>query len=173
MNSAVHLTDDEIDHYLIGDPGKETAAHLATCEACRLRASAITNPIQGFNAVSLAWSERQSATLNVPLAKLDGRPARRRAAWAAAAAAALTVSVTVTLIRHETPAPTPANAVRHAPAPVQSFSAEREAQIQQDNQMLQEIHREIASSVPSPADTFGFETDASDQGRAQTSTVRD
>ena len=59
MNTTMHLTEDQIDDVLMGDLAATTAAHLAACEACKLRVAEFEAPIASFKAVSLAWSERQ------------------------------------------------------------------------------------------------------------------
>jgi len=100
-----HLTENQIDELLIGSLEAGEAAllreHAAGCEACAAQLAEIESPLESFKAVTLAWSERRSATLPV-------RPAAQRAgarwglglAWGSVAAAALLGAV-IPVLRHE------------------------------------------------------------------------
>ncbi|MGC9198272.1 MAG: hypothetical protein ACP5E5_04955 [Acidobacteriaceae bacterium] len=70
-----HLTHHQIEDYLIGDLAAEPAAHLATCSRCAEKVLAARAPLESFQLVATAWSERHSATLPVPA------PAPKRPAW--------------------------------------------------------------------------------------------
>jgi hypothetical protein len=98
-----HLSDEQIDELLMGSLESAQAvglrSHAAACEACAAKLAQLEAPIASFKAVTLAWSERRSATLPV-------RPAARRArwvigvAWGSLAAAALLAAV-IPVLRHE------------------------------------------------------------------------
>jgi len=174
MNTTMHLTEDQIDDVLMGDLAATTAAHLAACEDCKLRVAEFATPIASFKAVSLAWSERQSATLPSKLTLPVTSAWQRGASWAAATAVLL-VGIGVPMARHETRATqivasngTSQAAPRTAIATVARVQeagrgapglvapTKPDAQIARDNQMLQAIDRELDASVQSPADTFGL-----------------
>jgi len=175
MNSTMHLTEDQIDDVLMGDVAAERAAHLAACEDCKLRVEEFETPIASFKAVSLAWSERRSATLPSKLVMPVSSAWQRGAGWAAAAV--LLVGIGVPVARHETRGTqvvaskevslagsgvaaqaAVATAVRESgPGVVAPASGKSAAQIARDNQMLQTIDRELDASVQSPADAFGLE----------------
>jgi hypothetical protein len=157
-----HLTDDQIDDLLIGDAAAATSAHLASCSDCAARLAAAYEPLASFNAASLAWGERRSATL--PL-QLQPKPTglfaggRLRVAIGTAAAAAVALVLALPLLHHGStkvteyqavsqPAPTqtvvPAPGTKPATAPTQSQTPED--QIARDNQLLEAIDRELATS---------------------------
>jgi len=100
-----HLTDEQIDDLLIGSLEAAEAAqmreHAAGCEACTAKLAELEAPISSFNAVTLAWSERRSATLPVrPAAKHAGARWSMGLAWGSLAAAALLAAV-IPVLRHE------------------------------------------------------------------------
>lgn len=166
-----HLSDDQLDEVMVSGAAPAAAAHLAACEPCTARLAALEQPIATFRAVSLAWSERRSATmpLGEPHRHAAGTPAwARRAGWAAMAAAALIVAVAVPKHR-SAPAETarigpataqpaaaagtlPAQAAAVAPSTgvtPSKHSAEelrRQKQIADDNQMLAAIDHELDAS---------------------------
>ena len=149
MNSSihlVHLSDDQILNTLYGDVSAGVAAHLANCSVCSRRVAEAEAPIASFKAMTLAWSERRSATL--PLQPLTAPPLawHRRAIMAATATAALLLGISVPLARHE------------APSAVEETQAKpQDEQIARDNQMLQNIDRALDNSVESPADTYAVQ----------------
>ena len=181
----VHLSDDQILNTLFGDLSTGVAAHLAKCSICTRRVAEAEAPIASFKAVTLAWSERRSATL--PLQPLTAPPLawHRRAIMAATATAALLLGISVPLARHEAPsapavtahtavapssaaevatvsAPALTAAMQHeihgTPAAVEETQAQpQDEQIARDNQMLQNIDRALDNSVESPADTYAVQ----------------
>ena len=178
MNFETHLSEEQLDDVLIGDPGVEAAAHLKGCGVCQERVAALEGPIASFAAVSLAWSERQSATTSARVVGATGSAWPRRMSWPLAASCLLVIGFAIPMARHEergVPAVV-ANGPRQAEAsqPV-SLSAAKvsgsttkvrvvvvatadrpvDAQIVRDNQMLRAIDRELDASVQSPSDAFG------------------
>jgi len=174
--AATHLTEAEFDSCLIGDAAPESAAHLASCESCTAALAELEAPLASFRAVTLAWSERRSATL--PLDNLAA--ARRRAAsgWrqrlavSAGLAAAMAVGVAIPVLHHQkaldTPAqtaqntaaapeihPIPAASIPPVAAATETASAVPQEspaqQIRRDNQMLRAIDMELDSRTESPA----------------------
>jgi anti-sigma factor RsiW len=101
----MHLTEDQIDELLMGSlPTDEIARmreHAAGCEACAAKLAEIEAPIASFKAVTLAWSERRSATMPVwPKPVRAGARWTVGLAWGALAAAALLAAV-IPVLRHE------------------------------------------------------------------------
>ncbi len=176
LTHLFHLSEDQIDDVLIGDLTAEPAAHLKQCAECQTRLEAAKAPMASFATVSMAWSERQSATAPITLAQAANSAGQRRANWVATVTAMLLVAVSIPLTMREkhtqvvasdTGVSTPAK-----PAAVQQASNNAEqaqvqpvaivhhehpaAQLAQDNEMLQAINRELDASVQSPSDNFGL-----------------
>jgi len=101
---APHLSETELVDCLIGDAAPEAAAHLSACAPCRTALAELEAPLASFRAVTLAWSERRSATLPLnDLAVAQRRAAngwRQRMAVSAGLAAALALGVAVPVLRH-------------------------------------------------------------------------
>ena len=115
--SSWHLTEDQIDDVLIGDLAAGPAAHLKQCTQCQARLEAAKAPMASFAAVSMAWSERQSATAPVTLVQAATSVGQRRANWVAAATATLLVAVSIPLTMREKHTPVVASdTVASAPA---------------------------------------------------------
>jgi anti-sigma factor RsiW len=158
--SATHLTQDELDSFLVGDPAPEATSHLAGCEPCQAALAELEMPLASFRAVTLAWSERRSATM--PLRDLEAAQSRAAAAWrqrfalSAGLAAALAVGVAVPVLHHEA---TRTDAARNQPsaqgvATTETASAspvDSPQQIARDNQMLRAIDQELNSSADNQA----------------------
>ena len=189
MNSSsihlVHLSDDQILNTLYGDVSAGVAAHLANCSVCSRRVAEAEAPIASFKAMTLAWSERRSATLPLQPPAAPPLAWHRRAVMAATATAALLLGISVPLARHGAPsapavtshttvAPSSAAEVATVSTPVLSAAMQHEAaeaptaveetqakpqdeQIARDNQMLQNIDRALDNSVESPADTYAVQ----------------
>jgi hypothetical protein len=196
MNSAynfrsiksAHLSDDQIDDQLIGDLAPESAAHLAACTDCSQRVASAAAPITSFESVTMAWSERHSATLPLPDLSAQ-RPLWQR--HMTTAMAAFTFVLGFALINanyqfsartpnfqpaHENPAP---RVVFPTPVFAQTSSvhiAHPQAQISADNQMLKAVDMELEASAESPADSssaLGLEPAAAAPRPAATVSVQD
>jgi len=171
-----HLSEDQIDDVLIGDLAPEPAVHLKQCVECQARLEAAKAPMASFAAVSMAWSERQSATAPLTLGRAASAAGQRRANWVAAATAMLLLAVSIPLtmrdkqtqvVASDTVAQTTAKPVAAQQAsanagqahvqPVATVHHEHPAaELAQDNEMLQAINRELDASVQSPSDNFGL-----------------
>ncbi len=163
VTHCIHLTEDQIDDALIGDLSAEGMAHLSSCDECRLRLADAEAPLASFNVVSLAWSERRSATLPRPDRSSEAAWLPK-ALWGATVAALLAVGITVPLVRHgrqdessvlrsETAGPT----LLAASGPMENPVAVRDEQIARDNQMLENIDRELATPAASPVREYGLQ----------------
>ncbi len=160
-----HLTEEQVDELVMGSIEASEAAqmreHAASCEACAAQLAEIEAPIASFKAVTLAWSERRSATLPV-------RPSQRAGArwgmgfvWGSLAAATLLAAV-IPVMRHEqnvrsqqaqnkilvqptaTPNLAPANIDTAAPE-----VPENPQEIANDNRMLAMVDEELNAPIPS------------------------
>jgi hypothetical protein len=149
--STGHLTEYELESVLIGDSAPASAAHLADCEPCRTALAEMEAPLAGFRAVTLAWSERRSATM--PLRDLEAAQRRAASGWrqrfalSTGLAVALAVGVAIPVLRHTTPVETGQNPVAATDVAV---SASPEEQISRDNLMLKAIDQELDSRAESP-----------------------
>jgi hypothetical protein len=186
--NTVHLSEEQIDDQLLGELGSAAAAHLAACVACTARVAEAAEPITDFRDVSMAWSERRSATMPLPVVARDGLLWQRRMGWATTAfALALGISLlssghkvateTASLqLEQASDAPIAAQATsRVAAAPrvveveaVQNTSGNAAGdRYAGDNRMLKAIDTELDASVESPT-TLGLEP-AGDQSGNQSS----
>jgi hypothetical protein len=163
-----HLSDDQIDDHLIGDLAAAPAAHLAACTECTVRVAAAGLPIANFDSVTLAWSERRSATLPIPSLSTQKPVWQRHMGWVTASFA-LAIGFAFINVSHEInvgtaslqsapqyyePAATPASA-QPRPALIQTASvaaAPAPAQISTDNQMLKAVDDELQSPSEDPSE---------------------
>jgi anti-sigma factor RsiW len=144
--STTHLSEEALDDVLIDLGSAESHAHLAACAECRARVAMFRGDIALFNAASMSWSNSRRLQ---PLPSEARHHPRLRAAfigWAATAAALVLMAVGIW--RHH-PAATPNNANT-----VQSLPADSEAQIAQDNQLLQAVNAAINPVEASPMDEY-------------------
>jgi len=166
-----HLTDDQIDDLLIGDSASGSLAHLESCSDCAARLAAAHEPLSSFNAASLAWGERRSATLPLQLQPKPaglfngGRVRLAVGALGTAAAAVFALALALPMLHHGSATetahqanPQAASAQTEAvavadtlPAVAATQSQTPEDQISRDNRLLQAIDRELATSE-TPAD---------------------
>jgi hypothetical protein len=162
-----HLSDDQIDDHLIGDLASEPSAHLAECAHCCERVALAAAPIASFDSVTMAWSERRSATLPIPDLSAQ-RPLWQRHMTSAMACFTFVLGVALINADHQIASKTaqlqPAHqnstfqAAVPAPVPTETASvtlapqfAPPDAQISTDNQMLKAVDDEIQPSLDSPS----------------------
>jgi hypothetical protein len=170
MNSALelrstqsaHLSDDQIDDHLIGDLAAEPTAHLADCADCTLRVTQAAAPIASFDNVSMAWSERRSATLPLPGVAAQ-RPLWQRHMNSAMAGFTFVLGIALINADHQfapnvdlQPAPHNSTLQAVAPAPALTGTARvtvppAAAQVSADNQMLQAVDAETQPSADTPS----------------------
>jgi hypothetical protein len=178
-----HLTEDQIDDALIGDLCDTAAEHLAACESCTTLFAEAQSPLTSFRTVSIAWSERHSATLPQPSFSNAARP--QRTAWGVAAASAVLALMAAVpgMQRHanesannaavtvNTGAEQVAAVTTPAMASTIQPSISNDEQITQDNQMLKAIDHELDASAEDPA-MLGLQPMQS-TGHYATTSVRD
>ena len=140
-----HLSEEALDDVLIGLGSPESHAHLAACAECRGQVEAFRSDVRLFNAASIAWSDSRPAREQRPA--LQRRPAKIPfASWTAVAAALVIMAFA---IWHHRPAVPPDHANTVQPQPVDT-----EAQILQDNQLLQAVNAAISPDDESPIDEY-------------------
>lgn len=139
-----HLSEEALDDLLIGLGSAESNAHLAACPECRAQVAIIRGDIGLFNAAAMEWSHARSprpvqlrATRRIPAAFVG---------WAVSAAAMAAMLVGVW--RHQTP--TPPSEANTAP----SRLTDSQAQIVEDNQLLQAVNAAINQDEASPIDEY-------------------
>jgi hypothetical protein len=160
----VHLGQDQIDEALMGCLADAASGHLAACAVCQQRVTAVQQPIEDFKAVTLAWSERRSATLPtaLPTRLLESAGRQRRLAWGMAVTALMAVMVAAPLElhygRHAGSNDSAELGATHAVGATGVVSGQQstEEQIARDNQLLNEIDHELNSSSENPA-TLGLQ----------------
>jgi hypothetical protein len=135
---------------LLGDLVGEAAGHLAACAACQQQLVAARMPLESFKAVTLAWSERRSATMPVSLQArmLHNAAGSRRRAWMTAAAAVLAIAVAIPygIQRHDANPSATVESEQGTRATASVTIEANEDAIARDNQMLDEIDRELDSN---------------------------
>ena len=142
--SIHHLSQEALDDVLIGLGPEEAHAHLAVCIECRAQVETFRGDITLFNAASMAWSKSR------PQLPLRERHAARVPAafvgWAVSAAAM--AAMVFGIWHHKSPVP-PSRANS-----VQSQPLDSEAQIVQDNQLLQAVNAAIDADEASPIEEY-------------------
>jgi predicted anti-sigma-YlaC factor YlaD len=138
--TSPHLTDDQFTECLIDNaPSGAAEAHLAACPQCRAELSRFLVSVDDFSSAALAWSYAQPAVSPRAIAAA-ARPAfLTPARWAIAAA--LLIVLGVPLVRHHND-----DAVSTAAATAE----DTEAQIAQDNRLLQSVNVAIAVDDSAP-----------------------
>jgi len=142
-----HLSEEAFDDVLIGLGSPESEAHLAACRDCRLRVNAFHADVALFNSASMAWTENQPVLLRPTARKTVHRTRLAFVSWAATAAALAGMAVAV-WNHHGPAAPT-----SQTTAPL-SQPSDTEAQIAQDNQLLQAVNAAISPDEESPIDEY-------------------
>ena len=143
--STNHLSEEALDDVLIGLGSAESQAHLEVCAECRAQVRTFLGDVALFNAASMAWSKSR---IPRPLPS-EPRHVRFHAAflgWAATAAALLVMALGVWHHRTET-TPGQANTIQSQPQ-------DSEAQIVQDNQLLQAVNAAISPDEASPIEEY-------------------
>jgi hypothetical protein len=144
---SAHLSDEAFDDVLIGMGSPESEAHLGTCQDCRLRVNAFRSDLALFNSASMAWTESQPVRVRATARKTVLRTRLAFVSWAGMAAVLAVMAVAI-LHHHGPPAP-PSHAAANVVQP-----ADTEAQIAQDNQLLQAVNAAISPDEESPIDQY-------------------
>src|SRR5947209_14106483 len=139
--STIHLSEESLDDVLIGLGSENSRAHLAVCPECRAHVETFRGDVALFNSASMTWSESRR-----PQSRLsEVHTGRLRAAFLAWTAVAAALAVMAFGIWHHrsSAAPNQANTVQSRPL-------DSEAQIAQDNQLLQAVNAAISPDEASP-----------------------
>jgi|GEM_PF-1039540 len=147
-----HLTEDQFASYMVGDAADAAAAtHLSTCDQCRAEVERFGVSVQSLNRVSLAWSQsRPSNSLRIRTSSRGAwrlHPGMTVASWGFATGVLLMSAIP--LARH----------LQHPSAdtaPVVVSAQESQKQIEQDNQLLMAVDRELSTQVASPEQEYGL-----------------
>jgi len=184
---SAHLPEEAFDDVLIGLGSAESEAHLAVCDVCRGHLEEFQSNLQTFNQASLAWSQAISEARPVPVSmgagasslRLAARSAARRRmfiplGWAVATALLLVIGLQV-WNRERQPSLTANMATGNAVAgnsaidksAKTSMQSDTEAQIAQDNQLLQSVNLALNTSEASPLQEYGLEDELQPRMKAQ------
>jgi hypothetical protein len=144
---STHLSEEALDDLLIGLGSPESEAHLAACLDCRGRVNGFRSDVALFNSASMAWTESQLVQLRPTARKTVHRIRLAFVSWATTAA--VLAGMAVAVWHHHGPATSPSRAT----AP-QSQPSDTEAQIAQDNQLLQAVNAAISPDEESPIDEY-------------------
>jgi hypothetical protein len=145
--SATHLSDEAFDDVLIGMGSPESEAHLAACEDCWRRVNSFRSDVELFNSASMAWAASQPVLLTPTGRKTVHRTRLAFVSWAATAA--ILAGTAVAVWHHHGPA-----VPQSQTAATLSQPADTEAQIAQDNQLLQAVNAAISPDEESPIDEY-------------------
>jgi hypothetical protein len=129
-----HLTDDQLAEHLAGDASKATEEHLSACAACRAESTRMRAALRVFNQASMEWTEHRPRV---------HRPAptwRPAAVWAAVCVVVLAVVLLAGLMHRP-------SQLRIAASPGADSNT---AELQQDNELLSAIDKELDSTDLSP-----------------------
>jgi len=143
--SQNHLSEEALDDVLIGLGSPESDAHLARCPECRAQVETFRGDVQLFNAASMAWSRSRMPGLR----QVHHAVRRTRIAFASWAAVAAALAIMAFAIWHHRAVP-----AANQTATVQSQPVDSEAQIAQDNQLLQAVNAAISPDDVSPIDEY-------------------
>jgi hypothetical protein len=143
---AGHLSEEDLNDVLIGLGSPESDAHLVVCNECRDQVEHFRSEVEMFKQTSLAWSEARS--LSIPrISRPKATPAiLNPVAWAAAAALLLMIGIPVWNNDHRA-------ASDQGTAQVQ-MPSDSEAQIAQDNALLQSVDAVLSAGETSPINEY-------------------
>jgi hypothetical protein len=140
---STHLSEEALDDVLIGLGSPESEAHVVSCPECRAKLETFHFDMWLFNAASMAWSEsKRSQTRRTAHVGAGSRTRIAFLSWAAATALLLVAAFATWRHLSLTP-PNHANTVESKPV-------DYEAQIAQDNQLLQAVNAAIGPDEESP-----------------------
>ena len=145
---STHLSEEALDDVLIGLGSRESEAHLAGCPDCRAKVTSFRADMDFFNSASMEWSEARTLRMPPAASRVAAGSATRIAfaSWAAVTFALLIMAVAIW--RH-TPVATP----NHAHT-IEAQPMDTEAQIAQDNQLLQAVNAAISPDEGAPLNEY-------------------
>jgi predicted anti-sigma-YlaC factor YlaD len=147
-STSVHLTDEQFAECAMSAPSAASRAHLADCSHCRQQLSNFQSSITDFSAATLGWSESLPAASLRPMLHAQRRkPMFAAAGWAVATALILSVAVPA-IWHHDHPQSAPSETAQQE---------DSDAQIAQDNQLLQSVNVAIGVDDSSPIKEYGLQ----------------
>jgi hypothetical protein len=162
---TVHLSQEAVNDVLIGMASPEAEAHLAACAHCRKQVSQFQTDMDIFNETSLAWSEaRPSKPIRVAPRSALREVVRSPLTWALAAALLLMAGVPEWRPRLDSilhPASVSENSTSA------NGSLDSEAQIAQDNDLLQSVNVALNSNEESPINEYGLSEEPAQRSRTR------
>ena len=148
MKIPTHLTDDQFTDCVLMESSPEAQAHLSTCERCRQELVRFTQSMEDFSAATLSWSESQpTVSLRSAARSTARRPVYAAAGWALATG--LVLAAAVPPIWHRTHV----GSANQEPV-IEASAEDSEAQIAEDNRMMQSVNLAIRVHEPSPFTEF-------------------
>ena len=167
---SAHLSEEAFDDLLIGLGSAESEAHMATCDICRQQFVEFRLHVKTFNQASLAWVESKieqapEASRGLALRMESSKSGQRRLfiprmsspfGWAVATVLLLALGLQVW--NRERQSSLSANGIGDHTTQT-SAQIDSEAQIAQDNQLLQSVNLALTASETSPLQDFGLENE--------------
>ena len=142
-HESTHLSEEALNDVLIGMGSIQSELHLASCPACRAKIEAFRSDMGLFNETSLAWIESESSAAPRPAVR---HPKPRRLAFLSigwAAAAALLIATAVPLWREMDHSLKSHASFSQGGAPPAARTEDSEAQITQDNELMEAVNAAI------------------------------
>jgi AcrR family transcriptional regulator len=144
---STHLSEEAMSDVLIGLASPESEAHLNACLICRGQLQAFRSTMQSFNQASLAWCQtRPSVALRAPVRSRLRPLVFAPATWALAAALLLVAGIPA-WIHH-------VHSSSHSVSAPASVPENSEAQIAQDNDLLQSVNVALNESDVPPISKY-------------------
>jgi predicted anti-sigma-YlaC factor YlaD len=148
-----HLTDEQfaecVAECAVVAPSPESEAHLRECSACREELARFAASMEDFGRAAFAWSETQPAvSLRAEARPSVGRAWMAPAGWAVAAAMLLAAGLPMVIHHDGQPAET---AVVDGPD-------DSDAQIAEDNQLMQSVNMAIGVNDSPELRGYGLQT---------------
>jgi len=147
-----HLTDEQFAECAIVAPSPESEAHLRDCPQCCEELGRFSASMEDFSRAAFGWSETQPAvSLRAEARPQVGRAWLVPATWAVAAA--LVLGAGVPMVMHHDRQPT-------APADTAVVDGpdDSDAQIAEDNQLMQSVNVAIRANDSSALQGYGLQT---------------
>jgi hypothetical protein len=153
-NPLTHLSDEQFSEYALGmEPVGDAADHLSQCDKCREELARFGASMTAFSSAALSWSESRSPmSLRQLGLKASPRPRYAVASWALAAG--LLFSVGVSMVTHrQHPAAVDVGSTTVASSAGNAADCS-DAEIAQDNKLLQDVNMAIDNGEPSPLSQY-------------------
>lgn len=150
--NTLHLNEEQLDDILLGEADPTVLAHCEVCTTCAARVNEMRDAITSFTTLTLAWSERRSATLPAP-PMTDGSLWRRKLNWALGAAVLVVgVMVLPLTMRTSSHPPTITASNKAEAAPLETSSVAESSSVDASS-TLDEPNSDDASSSVASSDT--------------------